>query len=269
MAEKVTTMQKATPAPGKNSAADIQRLRGQMGQYMTRTEQTPVRTTENIGGQNITRTTYEDKVVNDPELLNQQNKAELSRLNREVDMIRGAERGRELFGDGSLSQVDPSRRSGDMSEIIAARQDAMRNGMGADAFQAAREARLGGLQRSEQSQARQLRASQAAQGVTGPMAQAQSMALLGQQQDARQGAERQLLLDNVAQKTQALGLAEQSIASAEGTEKAEMKGERMGQLTTMMGEAALGAQERGAAIQSEAAKAYASAAAQQSGGGKK
>lgn len=212
---------------------------------------------------------------NDTELMGMQNRSELSRINRERDMNRGKERGEELFGEGSLGRIDASR-SADMSEIIANRQDVMRNGLGAEAFQASREARLGGLQRSEQMAARQMRSGQAGSGVTGPLAQAQQMALLGQQQTGRQGAERQMLLDNVQLKNQALGAAEQSITGAEATETGKTQynqdrlgREKLGVLTTMMGEAALGASERGAAIQGEAAKAYASAAANQGGGGKK
>jgi len=276
MAEKVTTQSKMVPtAKGKDMA-----LQQEAKKYMFDADK------YNRLSANETRIqgyspSYQRKseeelraLSQNSELMDVQNRSELSRINRERDMLRGQQRGREMFGDGSLGSVD-TNRSKDMQEIIANRQNIMREGLGADVFQAGREARLNGLGRAEQMAARQLRAGQAAGGIQGPLAGAQQMALMNQQQNTRQGAERQLLLDNAQARLQGLGAAESSIKGAQADELGRQQfnigqtgREKLAQSTIMMGEAALGASERGAAIQGEAAKAYAQSAANQ-GGGKK
>lgn len=200
--------------------------------------------------------------------------AERSRLNREIDLARGRERGEQDFSEGALGRVRQDL-SPELQELQDARTNIAREGFGADAFQAAREARLGGLQRQQQQQMRQLRANQAGSGVMGALSGAQQSALMGQQQRATQDAERQLFLDDIGQRQQSMSAAESTVRGNEadtlGRQQfnlAQAKGELMGRITAQYGEAALGVAERGAAQAAQASKDYAMAVRNQ-GGGKK
>jgi len=216
----------------------------------------------------------ETRVVQDPEIQKQAQQSELSRTQRELDMLRGEQRGQQLFGEGALGRVEQGR-SGAMSDILAQRQQQAQEGFGAEAFQKAREARLSGLSRAEQMQQRQLRGAQAGAGVAGGVAMGQQMGLMQQQQQQRQAAERDMFLQNVAQKQQSLGQYEQSLGATEAGElerqkynQEQKRREIMGRLTAMFGEAGLGVAERSSAASAAAAKEYAAAAGRQ-GGGKK
>ena len=214
-------------------------------------------------------------IVKDAEMVKQDKTSEQSRLQRELDLLRGEQRGEQFFGTGALGRVDEGRGS-EISDILAQRKQMSQEGLGADVFQAEREARLAGLARGEQAQNRQLQSSQAAGGVTGGMAQAQMLRQQEGQQQSRQSAERQLMLDSAGQKTAALGDLERGTQFAReeelGREKFNLqqnKAELQGRLTSMYGEAALGVSERSAAGASAAAKEYARASAAAGGGGKK
>jgi len=102
----------------------------------------------------------------DPELEKQAREAGLSRAQREMDMLRGEQRGEKLFGEGNLGRIEQAR-SGDISDILSQRKQQAQQGFGAEEFQAAREQRLQGLGRAEQAQLRALRAQQGAMGVRG------------------------------------------------------------------------------------------------------
>lgn len=208
------------------------------------------------------------------ELRLQMEDAELSRVNREIDMAQGRARGELDFSSGSLGRVGEDTSS-EMQQLQESRLDIANNGFGAAAFQAAREQGLQGMQRDQQQQDRSLKAGQASSGVFGALGGAQSQALMGQQQRETQEAERKLFLDQVGQKQQSLGLAEQTVRGNEADtlqrqqyNMAQNKAEIMGRLTAQYGEAALGVAERSSAASAQAAKDYANAVKNQ-GGGKK
>lgn len=209
------------------------------------------------------------------ELKKQLQGAELSQLAREIDFARGRQRAQEEFGEGALGRIDAGR-SQDIQNVIQQRRDIADRGFGAEAFQAAREQALGGLGRQQEAQQRQLQASQAAKGVGGGLAIAQQLALQNQQQQTQQGVERQLFLDEVGQRQQAISGLEQSATAAEGTERAgeqfnleQRRREILGRITGQFAEAGLGVAERTSARSAEASAAAARAAAQSGGGGKK
>jgi len=211
----------------------------------------------------------------DPEAANISRQAQQSRLQREMDMLRGEQRGERLFGEGSMGRIEEGL-SPDIQNVLAQRRQIAQQGLGADVFQAEREARRAALGRQEQAQARALRGSQAAGGVTGGLAQAQMMRQQEQQQAGRQVAERQMLLDTAQQRLSGIGGLERSATAAQGDILARKKfnleqrrRELQGRLTTMMGEAGLGVAERSSATAAQAAKEYSKAAASQGGGGKK
>lgn len=201
--------------------------------------------------------------------------AELSRLNREIDLSRGRARGMQDFYEGSLGRVGEDV-SADIQSIQQARMDIAQNGFGADAFQAAREQRLDSMQRGQMLQQRQLKAGQAAGGVFGGLAGGQRMSLMEQQQEEQQEAERDLFLDEVRQRQEALGAAEsttrnteQDVLARQQYNQAQKRRELMGLLTAQYGEAALGVAERTSSASLQAAKEYAAGVASQAGGGKK
>lgn len=209
------------------------------------------------------------------ELRRQAQDAELSRINREIDLTRGRERGNLDFYSGALGRVSENL-SPELQQIQNARMDMATNGYGAQAFQAAREQRLQGLQRDQQAQQRALRGQQGATGVFGALGGAQTQLLMDQQNRATQEAERKLFLDEVNQRQQSYGLAEQTVrgnrADTLGREQynlAQNKAEIMGRLTAQYGEAALGVAERSSAASTQAAKDYAQAVRDQGTGGKK
>jgi hypothetical protein len=226
----------------------------------------------------VQRGRIETTMVDTPEtaeMRKEMRQAEMSRAQRMLDQARGRETGEREFYSGALGRVgealDPRRR-----ELQDMRMQIAQEGLGADVFQAGREARLGGLQREQQQQQRALRGMQGATGVFGGLAGAQQMGLMEQQQRARQDAERQLLLDDATQRQQAMGAAEQSVAAGEadilGRQQynlAQRKAEIMGRLTAEYGEAALGVAERSSAKAAQAAKDYGAAVAASGGGGKK
>lgn len=208
------------------------------------------------------------------EIEKQQQDAEMSRINREIDLARGRERGQQDFYEGALGRVGTAPSS-EIQELQSQRMDIAREGFGAGAFQAAREQRLDDLNRFMQSQRRDLAASQGSTGVYGGLAGAQRMELGRQQQESRQDAERQLFLDEVNRREGALGAAEATVRGTEADtlqreqyNQNQRKSELMGLLTAQYGEAALGVAERTAAMSSQAAKDYAASVAAQ-GGGKK
>lgn len=208
------------------------------------------------------------------ELKHQMREAEMSRLNREIDLARGEERASRDFYEGALGRVGEDT-SPDIQDLQDSRMDIARQGFGAEAFRAAREARLSGLQREQQQQERRLGSQLASSGVFGGLAGAQRLALADQQMRARQDAERSLFLDEVGQRQQALGLAEDTVRTTEADSlsrqkynQAQRKAEIMGRLTGQYGEAALGVAERSSARSAQAANEYSQAMARQ-GGGKK
>lgn len=151
-------------------------------------------------------------------------------------MAQGATRGKELFSN--LGRLEEGRseettktlgsmqglfdkagtRSEDIQNVLAQRRSLAAGGFAAPEFQAMREAQTQGIAQGEQTAARQLRASQAASGLRGGAAAAQLGQLQAQGQQARTQAERDLFLQNEAQKRANLGALEQSATGAESNE---------------------------------------------------
>lgn len=156
---------------------------------------------------------------------------------REEDIARGLERGKELFGEGSLGRAQ---------------------GFDAPAVQAARETQLRNLQRQQELQRRQLQGVQGRAGITGGLQAGQLINLQRQQQLEQQAAEQQVLLARAKQEEE-----------LEKFNLEQARRELLGQQTFALGEAGLGAAERGAVISGLAAEAGAAAQRQSGGGGKK
>jgi len=193
---------------------------------------------------------------------------------REKDMELGRARGEEFFKEGSLGRLSENR-SADISNIVNMRKNIAEKGFGAEAFQKSREAAFSGMDRAQQLQARKLKGMQGSAGLQGGLAGSQQMDLMRQQQNERQNVERQLFLDNIAQRQSQIGASEQSIRSAENQELAnkqyniqQRKDEIMGLLTAQFGEAGMGIQERGQLSQNDLAKDYANAIKNQKTGKK-
>lgn len=202
--------------------------------------------------------------------------AEFGRLQREIDLARGKERGLEEFGEGKLGRVS-ARRSGESKDIISRRRQFADEGYGAQVLQAQREQGQIALQRNQMAQERSLAAQQAAGGVRGGLAAAQQMALQKQQQDQAQNLERDLMTRSAEFQAGQLGGLESSITRARSDELArqqynleQMRKEALGRLTMQFGEAGLGLAERGQAGSLEAARLAKEAGIAQAGrGGKK
>jgi hypothetical protein len=195
------------------------------------------------------------------------------REQRQQDLTRGRARGEEIFGGEALGRVRETR-TGDIGDVISQRRQQFEQGLDAPAFEASRERRLRELQRQEQGAQRQLRGQQGRFGVGGPLAAAQFANLSGQQDINRRGAEQELLLQDVGLRREALGGFERSVQAAEGDElarqqanQANLRRELLGIQSRELGEASLGAAERGAAGQILTGQSIANSGSQ--GGGKK
>lgn len=195
------------------------------------------------------------------------------RKERNTDFAAGLKRGEQFFSEGALGRLNEAR-SNDLQSIIDQRREQANQGFGAQAFQAAREARLRGMGRSEQAAQRNLSSTLARVGVAGPLAGAQATELMRAQQAQRAQAEQDLFLQNVAQRQAALGSFESSLSQAEAGDiskqqfNLEQKNrELLGRLGLGLTEAQLGASERAGVRMGDVA--LASAQAQARAGSKK
>lgn len=188
---------------------------------------------------------------------------------READLAKGAARGKELFGKTFIEESRPER-SADIADVIARRKAALQ-GFSGEENTALREQMAQAQARQEQGALRQLRGVQAQQGIRGGLAGAQQAQQLAQNQAQRAAAERELFLQNIAQRQQALGNFEQSARAAEAEEIGRFGQRRFGQLGTELGYGQLGAADRAAAMGQILGEQQAQTAALmgQGGGGKK
>lgn len=173
---------------------------------------------------------------------------------REQDLASGRKRGEQIFGKQALGRVDEAR-SASMADILARRQ-ANLEGFTADEQGAMRDQNMKQILAGQQAGVRDLARQQARSGVRGGLASAQqgAMQMAGQGQLADQ--ERQLFLENIAQKRGALDQFEQSQTGAEATElskkqynQSQAAKELMGKLSTELGFGSLGASDRASAMQ--------------------
>lgn len=194
-----------------------------------------------------------------------QRRLQMTREERERDIERGRELGQELIGEGSLRRLEEGR-SAEIADIIERRR-AQLEGFTPEEQQAMREQILGEITPGEQTALRQLRGIQGAQGIRGGLAAAQQAEILAQGQQARTQAERDLFLQQVAERRRALEALEASTVGAREEELArqrfnigQQQAEKFGQISTTFGVAGLGSQERGAIRQELIGQAEAEAA---------
>jgi hypothetical protein len=151
---------------------------------------------------------------------------EFGRQRRE-DLARGKEAAAERFaevGPQDLQSVIDTRREQTQGLTAQERSDLSQSG-------------LENVQRAEQTALRQLRGAQGQAGVRGAQAGAQQADILKAGLSARGDVERGIMLQDIAQRRQALDQLESTFGR-----------ERAGFMAREMGEAALGAADRGAAI---------------------
>lgn len=197
------------------------------------------------------------------------------RTEREADLAQGRARGSQLFGEGSLGRVGEVR-SADIADILARRKAGL-EGLNAAENQALREQAFSGLKSQAATQARQLRGAQGGAGITGAVAAAQQARLMRSADDQKRQLERDLLIENIRQKQEALAGYEQSLRATEEDELGRRKynlgagaAEKAGQISTELGYGGLGAGERSAAQQQALGEAMQFAAqANKPQGGKK
>lgn len=214
----------------------------------------------------------------------QQGEFESARAEREKDIGMGLERGKQLVPESSLGRVEKGisgAPSQSQQQIAQMRKEQAEKGFGAQAFQAARESRLRNLQRAQERQQRSLAGRQAQLGLRGGAATGQLGSLLGEQARQSLQAEQELMLQDVAQRQQALGAYEQTTAAQDAARRAaeqynieniekynidQAAKEKAAQLQMGLTEAQLGLAERAGIRQEDIAKAMQQAQLQAASG---
>lgn len=196
------------------------------------------------------------------------------RRQREIDLTRGFERGKDLFGSDRLGRLGEGKYQGGLDDLIKSRQRQAVEGLQANEYQAQREQMLQGLNQGTLEQQRALRAIQGRSGIRGGLAAAQMGQIQGNAAQQRANLERDLLVQNIGQKQQAQNALEQSMRAEQGQQAEREKfnlGQRqrelMGMLTSSLGEAQLGGAERGSISQEEIGRAMQQTVANQLGSG--
>lgn len=193
-----------------------------------------------------------------------------SRTDIQKDIERGeAQLGKE-FEEGALGRLDVAR-SADLASIIEQRREGAK-GLSSEEAQALRERGTQEIDRGTQTALRQLRGRQGISGVRGAAGVAQEVNVLGAGQQAKAQSERELLIKNIEAKRQGLGEFEESLTGAESSEEArrlfnleQQQKEKFGRLSSGLGFAQLGVQERASIRGVAAAQSNVQSAA---GGGK-
>lgn len=158
----------------------------------------------------------------------------------EKDILRGQALGQILVPAGSLAARPGAEIIGDVADIRERRRAAL-EGLTPEEQTALSSALTEGIQRGEQTALRQLQALQARQGLRGGTAAAQQADVLRAGQEARARTERDIFLENIGAKRQALGAFEETI----GGEAGRAGREQAARLQAALGSAALGSAERG------------------------
>lgn len=189
----------------------------------------------------------------------------LNRRGMRQDLESGRKRGAEIFGKGSLGEIK-AKRSTEVSDFLA-RQKANLEGYTPQEQQAFREQNMRSVMANQAAGARDLRRQQAASGVRGAMASNQQAAMQQATQGQLADQERQLFLNQIAEKRAALANYGQGVQGAEGFERqgaqfnlGQREKEKAGQLTTEMGYGSLGSANRASAQEFIAAQRAAEAA---------
>lgn len=183
---------------------------------------------------------------------------------READYESGLARGKEQFGEGSLSAIE-GRRAKEVGDIIAQRK-AQAQGYTPEERNLLAEKGQQAVIQSQQGALRALRGQQGASGIRGGLAAAQQAKAIQGAQQAGMQAQRDLASQEMGLKREGLGALESSTRAAREEELGTLGREKMAQQATALGLSQLGAVERGAIGQRLAAEKAASASQQ---GGKK
>ena len=183
---------------------------------------------------------------------------------RNDDLASGEARGNQIFGAGSMGRVDADR-SGEVNNIINQRQQ-QAQGFSKEEQNAMRDQNLGSINQSQAGAMRQMKIQQAQSGARGALAANQRSKLLSDGQGQMVGAERDLFLKNIDARRSGLDSLEKTTAGARADELGRQQfnidqtnREKMGQLTTQLGYAGLGAGERAALLQKVAGEDNAAA----------
>ena len=188
-------------------------------------------------------------------------------------MDQGKARGAEIYGAGTLGRVGEDR-SQEMGDLMNSYQQQYEQGFSAPEQQALLEQYRSGINRDLQSGLTQSANFAANQGVRGALATRLSQDQQRQAQLGRQGANRQILLDELAYKQASQGQYGNLLGQAESNELArqqynqqQIARELQGRLTYELGYGGLGAANLGAAQKYIAGQQQIGAAQAQSGGG--
>lgn len=150
----------------------------------------------------------------------------------------GLQLGQGLFGSEALGRIQEERspeqeallkqraammdtagqRSADIEAVLAARRVQAQQGFSPEELQAMREQQSMAERQAQQGALRSLRGMQAASGVRGGLAAAQASQLAAQAMKTRAQQERDLFLQNIAQKQAGVSGLEQSARAAEAEE---------------------------------------------------
>jgi hypothetical protein len=174
---------------------------------------------------------------------------------RQADMAAGRKRGEELFGNNALGNIE-GRRAAEVADLINQRKSQL-GGLSQEEQNAFRSQALGGIQQSQQDQQRQLMARLGASGLRGGAAAAQQANLAKEALKQQAQAEQNLFTQNIDRRRQALDAYEGSMGRARQEELGLLAKEKGGVLQTELGQAAMGSQERGAALSQAAGEAAA------------
>lgn len=197
------------------------------------------------------------------------------RAARDADLARGKQRGEQIFGNQALGRIDDAR-SKEIQDILSARKSNL-SGFSTEEQQAMRDQNLAAILQGQKAGARDLARQQARAGVRGSIAGAQQQALQTATQGQLADQERQLFLNQIAERRSALDKFEGSQTAAEQSELgrkqfnlSQANKELLGKLSTEMGYGGLGAAERASAVQSVVGdKQLAAAKEAAAAGGKK
>jgi hypothetical protein len=173
---------------------------------------------------------------------------------REKDMAEGRARGEKEFGEGSLGRVD-QERAAEVADLIEKRK-ARLSGYTPEEMNAQRDQLNEGTNRDMATGLRALRSAQGAAGVRGGMAGAQAGRVVTEANNARSKTERDLYVNQIAERSRALDNLEKTVGAARTDELERQKfnigqanKEKYGRLGTEFGYASLGSAERSAVMQ--------------------
>lgn len=206
---------------------------------------------------NLRNQELEQKMTLMQQPINQeQARIDRNRVERNKDLGEGRARGEEIFADGSLGNLSP--------ELLAnIRKQA--GGFSDEEMNAMRDSNLATIRQGNQTARRQLKITQAQQGVRGAQAVAQQNKLINDQGAQLNASERDLFIKNI----DARRAGQSALTDVEKFAIDLRNREKNARLATELGFGSLGAADRGSAVQAVIGQQQADAARNQGGGGGK